>query len=85
MKQLWSDRFFLRIQELNERLEQFVTDLKLLATSCNFASLKESLVRDRIICGIRDKQLREDSLKDPDLDLKRFLNPLLTTVADLLQ
>ena len=48
--------------------------MKLLATTCNFGDLKDSLVRDRIICGIQDKQLREDLLKDPCLDLQRCLD-----------
>ena len=55
-------------------LEKFITDLKLLATTCNFGDLKDSLVRDQIICGIQDKQLREDLLKDRCLDLQRCLD-----------
>ena len=45
-------RFFSRIQEINKLFEQFAADLKVLAAICNFGDLKESLVRDRIICGI---------------------------------
>ena len=67
-------KFFMRMQQMNESLEQFVTDLKVLTGSCNFGSLKESLVRDGIIRGIRDKQLRKELLKDPNLDLGRCLN-----------
>lgn len=67
-------QFFSRFQNLGESLEKFITDLKLLATTCNFGDLKDSLVRDRIICGIQDKQLREDLLKDPCLDLQRCLD-----------
>ena len=67
-------KFFSRFQNPGESLEKFITDLKLLATTCNFGDLKDSLVRDRIICGIQDKQLREDLLKDPCLDLQRCLD-----------
>ena len=67
-------KFFSRFQNPRESLENFITDLKLLATTCNFGVLKDSLVRDRIICGIQDKQLREDLLKDPYLDLQRCLD-----------
>ena len=42
-------KFFSRNQDPGESQEKFVTDLKLLATTCNFADLKDSLVRDRII------------------------------------
>ena len=63
----------------NETVERYkffsiCTDLKLLATTCNFGDFKDSLVRDRIICGIQDKQLREDLFKDPCLDLQRCLD-----------
>jgi len=62
-------KFFLRFQNPGESLEKFITDLKLLVTTCNFGDLKDSLVRDQIIC-IHNKQLREDLLKDPCLDLQ---------------
>ena len=48
--------FFFRNQDPGESQENFITDLKLLATTCNFGDLKDSLVRDRIICGIQDRQ-----------------------------
>ena len=67
-------KFFARAQDPGESQEKFVTDLKLLATTCNFGDLKDSLVRDRIICGIQDRQLREELLKIPDLDLQRYLS-----------
>jgi len=46
-------KFFTRIQE-GESIEKFVTDLKLLAATCNFGMLRDSLIRYRIICGIRN-------------------------------
>ena len=64
-------KFFSRFQNPGESLEKFITDLKLLATTCNFGDLKDSLVRDRII---QDKQFREDLLKDPCLDLQQCLD-----------
>ena len=45
-----------------------------MATACNFGDLKDSLERDRVICGIQDRQLREELLKIPDLDLQRYLS-----------
>ena len=65
-------RFFTRVQEEGEPLEKFIVDLKIL--TCNFSTLRESLVRDRIICGIRDSKLREDLLKVADLDLDKCVN-----------
>ena len=59
-------KFFTRIQEEGESIEKFVTDLKLLAATCNFGTLYDSLIRDRIICGIRNSTLREELLKVVD-------------------
>ena len=39
-------KFFSRFQNPGESLEKFITDLKLLATFCNFGDLKDSLMRD---------------------------------------
>jgi len=67
-------KFFTRVQEEGEPLEKFIVDLKILASTCNFSTLRESLVRDRIICGICDSKLREDLLKVADLDLDKCIN-----------
>ena len=37
-------KFFSRFQNPGESLEKFITDPKLLATTCNFGDLKDSLV-----------------------------------------
>ena len=66
-------KLFQCFQEPGESFERFVTDLKVLASTCNFGTLKDSLVCDRIICGIQDKQLREDLLKESDLNLEKCL------------
>lgn len=53
-------KLFSCTQEVGESRERCITDLRLLATTCNFGDLKGSLVRYRIICGIQDKQLCEE-------------------------
>ena len=50
-----------------------MTDFKLLAAKCNFGILHDSLVRDRIFCGIRNSMFRKEPLKVPDLDLDKCL------------
>ena len=66
-------KFFTRIQEATEPLEKFIVDLKILASTCSFGTLKDSLIQDRIICGIHDSKLREELLKVADLDLDKCL------------
>ena len=66
-------KFFTRVQVVGETLDKFITDVKLLAATCNFEQLKESLIRDRIICGMNDSKLRQDLLKIPELRLDKCI------------
>ncbi|KAE8281751.1 hypothetical protein D5F01_LYC19134 [Larimichthys crocea] len=47
----------------------FLTDLRLKAQSCNFASLKDSMFRDQIVFGVEDKKVRERLLREIELTL----------------
>ena len=44
--------FFNRAQKQGEAIDQYVVDLKKMAAKCEFGELKDSLIRDRIVCGI---------------------------------
>ena len=48
-----------RVQHDGETVDGFVTSLKTLADTCEFGELKDSLIRDRIILGIRDTGLKQ--------------------------
>ena len=50
------------IQEQHEPFDNFLTDLKLKAQTCNFADLRNSMICDQIIFGIYDKKVREHLL-----------------------
>ena len=43
----------------DEPVEQFITSLYNLAADCNFGELKDKLICDRIVVGIRDASLSE--------------------------
>ena len=43
----------------DEPVEQFITGRYNLAADCNFGELKDKLIRDRIVVGIRDASLSE--------------------------
>lgn len=45
-------QFFSRTQTSREAIELFVTDLKRKSLTCKFSDLRESLIRDRIVCGV---------------------------------
>jgi len=65
--------FNLRKQRESEKIDDFVTDLKSLASSCEFGALEESLIRDKLILGIRDSKMRESMLRELDLPLDKAL------------
>ncbi|XP_063540592.1 uncharacterized protein LOC134749544 isoform X2 [Cydia strobilella] len=67
-------RFFTRDQKEGESIEQYSFELKKLASSCEFKDLMETLIRDRLICGIKDHAIRERLLREPDLTLKKSLD-----------
>lgn len=60
-------KFNLRSQQENETVDVFITDLFNLAEHCNFGVLREELIRDRIVVGIRDKALSEKLQLEADL------------------
>ena len=63
--------FFTKSQSQGETFEQFLTALRMFAKTCNFADLRDSLIRDRIVCGILNADTREKLLREDDLDLDK--------------
>ncbi|UYV63361.1 K02A2.6-like, partial [Cordylochernes scorpioides] len=53
---------------------EFVTELKHLAQECEFENLTESLIRDRLIIGILDREMKRKLLEDPQLTLPRAIS-----------
>ena len=62
-----------RKQLEGEAIEQFVTDLKLKAQTCQFDNLRDSMIRDRIVLGVRSQRVRERLLREDDLDLGKAI------------
>ena len=67
-------KFNLRSQQENETVDVVITDLFNLAEHCNFVVLREELIRDRIVVGIRDKTLSEKLQLKADLTLDKAVN-----------
>ena len=64
--------FNTRNQEEGELFDDFLTEIKILSKNCVFcAQCHDGLIRDRIVAGIRDSQLRQKLLADDKLDLKK--------------
>ena len=56
-------------QEPNETISEYVTKLRRLAASCDFGTLKEDMIRDRIVIGTSDEEVRSRLLRNPSLNL----------------
>ena len=62
-------RFNNRSQESDESIDAYTTALCTLAETCEFGLLKEDLIPDHLVCGIRDNSLRKKLLQEPKLAL----------------
>ena len=51
-------------QQDGETIDQFITELKTRARSCEFGDQTESLIRDRIVFGVSDVRLKERLLRE---------------------
>lgn len=65
-------KFFKRDQLPGETVDQFITALKQLATSCEFQE-KDVLIRDRIVLGIRDPRIQEKLLQTANVELNEAI------------
>ena len=64
-------RFNSRSQQEGESSEQYIAALYHLSESCEYAGLKDEMIRDRLVVGIRDKSLAERLQMDSALTLER--------------
>jgi hypothetical protein len=62
----------MRNQSQDETFEKYVTELKILASTCNYGALHDSLII--LICGINDSNVRQRMLRVADLDLQKCLD-----------
>ena len=66
-------RFNQRKQEEGESVDDFVTALFCLSEHCQYGNLREEMIRDRIVVGLRDSSLSEKLQLEADLTLEKAL------------
>ena len=66
-------KFFTRNQTKSESIDQYVTELRTLASTCEFKDLKDGLIRDRIVGGKQIAALWERLLRIADLSLGKAI------------
>lgn len=66
-------KFFSCVQQEGQSIESYVTQLKTLASTCEFADQEDGLIRDRIVLGIRDNRLKERLLRESSLEVGKVV------------
>ena len=64
-------RFNRRCQQDGESAEKYITELYTLAENCNYGAMKDEMIRDRLVVGIRDSTLSQQLQLDADLTLEK--------------
>ena len=80
--------FNTRNQQPGESIDQYVIDLRNKAKTCEFGALLESLIKDRLVCGVISDKTRSRLLKQTNLTLAGALDIILcradeTTMAQM--
>ncbi|KAM7300064.1 uncharacterized protein ISCGN_020628 [Ixodes scapularis] len=65
-----SFKFFKRDQKPDETVPEYFVAIRRLAETCNFGDIRERLLRDRIVCGITNEDVRKLLLTKRDLTLQ---------------
>ena len=55
-------------------MSEFVAGLRRLSEYCQFVATLDDMLRDRHVCGIRDRRLQQRLLVDTDLTLQKGLD-----------
>lgn len=74
-------KFFTRSQKEGESIEQYVLELKKIAITCEFGSLCDDLIKDRLVCGVASTAIRERLLREESLNLKKAMDICVAAIA----
>ena len=64
-----SYKFHLRKQEQDETIEAYISSLRQFAKTCNFGTMEDRMIRDRVVVGVKEERLREKLLETQNLTL----------------
>ncbi|CAH1252898.1 Hypp1033 [Branchiostoma lanceolatum] len=66
-------------QAAGEKIEAYVARLRKLISTCDYGDLKDQMLRDRIVLGIRDSKVRMKLLKQRNLTLQAAIDDCKTS------
>ena len=65
------------IQKEGQSCDEFFKELQFLAKACDYGDVKDELIRDKIVCSLRDKNMQKRLLEDQYLTLKSAMEKCL--------
>ena len=71
-------RFYKRDQGESESISDYIAVLKRLSSKCRFGLFLDDALRDRLVCGLRDRSIQERLLSNDSLDFKKACNAAIT-------
>ena len=66
--------FSCRSQKHGKNFDQFLTELRKFAATCQFGTFEDEMLRDRIVTGLRDHGHRERVLRETTLTLQKAID-----------
>lgn len=63
--------FFKIVQKDDEPFDEFLTRIKTQASSCEFGTLQDEMLKDKIVFGVKSSQVREKLLTEDNLTLTK--------------
>ena len=66
-------KFHKRFRKPEESVTAFVSELRSIAKYCNFGDTLETMLRDRIVCGINDAVIQRQLLSEKELTFSKAL------------
>ena len=67
-------QFMRRVQQPNENVDNFITCLHSLVDRCHYGAIKDEMVKDRLVVGLKDQALSDRLQMDSELTLKKAVD-----------
>jgi hypothetical protein len=62
------------MQQAGESFDQYVTDLRLKVKTCEYGTMADDMIKDRIVVGVQSDIVRGRLLREKDLNLSKAID-----------
>ncbi|XP_072179813.1 uncharacterized protein [Diadema setosum] len=74
-------KFYQRNQRSDETISTYFAELKKMAESCDFDTFRSQALRDRLVCGLLDKNIQKRLLSEDSLTIDKAIKLALSMEA----